>query len=78
MEIFEILTKITGTVKMKTYWQKYCLISTSSPLRKELQHPLKFSILLSALCLFSVFRWLQLRGHGICQGILFMLAKQPL
>ncbi len=32
-------TKMIGTVKMKTFWLKYCLISTSSLLRKELQHP---------------------------------------
>ncbi len=70
-------TKMTGTVKMKIFWLKYCPISISSLLRKELQHPprerfvlscvaihtfiLQFRILLSALFFFQVFRWLQLR-----------------
>ncbi len=89
MEIFGTNTRMTGIVKMKTFWLKYCLISTSSQLRKELQHPprerfvlscvtihifiLQFSISLSALCLFSVFRWLQLTGHGKCQGIISVM-----
>ncbi len=51
MEIFVTHTKMTGTVKMKTFWLKYCPISTSSLLRKELQHPPKERFVLSGVAI---------------------------
>ncbi len=46
-------TKKTGTVKMKTFWLKYCPISTSSLLRKELQHPPKERFVLSCVAIHT-------------------------
>ncbi len=46
MEIFVTHTKMTGAVKMKTFWLNYC---SSTLLRKELQHPPRERFVLSCV-----------------------------